>query len=846
MQSNRSRLGVTSDVRHLAAAGCVLLSLAGLASCGGEGARRSGVLPTGEVPAPTATAGVGGPTSSGPAYKISVASSALKLKTLGSGTNECADLTATVSLNNKPAADVDVSFEVVAKKDQKDKGEANPSVSKTDTKGVASSKYCSGKDEGAVVVRASAGSSSANTADIEVSVVPGYRFSWKDAKEKAFARQARELSSSSDKLAELLASPPNDTDAAKPISLSLRGGGNDCSIVEFELTRDGLPVSGEKVTFQTQEEFPVGVKLANREGTGLTRENPVSGKLYAYVDATSNADGVFQVPVCSGTLPGNLLISGTYVESDGRVHETKSPLIVMSGGVANYGFLSLTFNDKNSRVVSVDTFTNTQNILAFVARLGTLNNGSVIKSYPLAAIAEIGKVMVDGNGFPNDAGEVKFTYEALNVRGQRPIPAHPSLPDLQFSSATGFSACDPLRFTPTAQGGVGPTDYSTLAENWRSTLVYYVRGAEFARVNNPTGVFDASKAFGIWDVNQNGVYDGNFINDQSIDKITVVPANRTQSSFNPSVDDWFIDLPGPFVDANENGRYDVGETLVGDKYSAPNQKFDSDAYIWKSVVVPLNLGATAYSLQHSRISSVITDTTPSAGWTEYLTFLQSLNASGYGTQITSAGATQLFGQGATVQSSSNNPSAQDAYLYFHAQDKCGNPLPGGKKINANYVVTGQKATIGPRAVTAHFHVQPYDSLRESSKRLLAKADGSSETVVNSDLLEHPAKKASYPIQLRVRIDECTNFCSGDLHPDVATDPPVFCIAESGRLELHVEGDITISHPVSIPEVFQPAHTSGRVSASNKCGCASGAVRQGSTCTCPAGTAVSGASCVVPP
>ena len=339
-------------------AGCCFVVGVGIIAACGESATRKGFNgESGVVPPPTATVGAtttGTPKpSAGANYTIAVKAASVDLRTFGTGANECTDLTATLTASGKPAADVEVTFEAVATDGQKDKGEANPAKVNTNEKGIALSKYCSGKEEGEVVVKAVAGSSSANTAEIKMTSVPTYRFSWKDRKSKSFAQRARDVKSSSEKLTDLLASSPEDADAAKPIALSLKGGGNDCSLVEFELTRDGLAVSGEKITFQTQEEYPVGVKLALREGTGLTKVNPVSGKSYAYHDSTSNADGVFQVPVCAGSLPGNILLSASYLESDGRVHDTKSPLIVMSGGVANYGFLSLSFDAVNSRVVSV-------------------------------------------------------------------------------------------------------------------------------------------------------------------------------------------------------------------------------------------------------------------------------------------------------------------------------------------------------------------------------------------------------------------------------------------------------------------------------------------------------------
>jgi hypothetical protein len=423
------------------------------------------------------------------------------------------------------------------------------------------------------------------------------------------------------------------------------------------------------------------------------------------------------------------------------------------------------------------------------------------------------------------------------------------LPDLEFDDNTGFSACDPLRFPPVSATAPA-VPFFQLAKNWRSTLMYYIRGSEYAVVNTSANSFDASKAFGIWDVNQNGVYDGNGNNDTSIDKMTFVPEGRTAGSFKPNSDNWFFDLPSPFVDANENGKFDPGEQLVGDSFAAPNGRFDDSTYVWKSLFIPLYLGATSYSLQHSAVSGTITDFTPSDELMDYHTWLVTKFAgTPYGTALSptalSATAIQdyLFGRGLPIETTLSETDVVSRALFFHAHDKCGSPLPGGKKISTRYEVT-KPAAFGARPVTTHFYNQPYDGLRESSKRLLAKVDGSSDTTLNQDVLEHPAAKAGFPVEIDIRIRPCENYCSGDLHPSVASSPPAYCKEERGRVWLDIEGDVSIAHPVRINEFYETRGTV--VGPGNKCGCAVNASLKDATCTCPTGTVLTGDTCLPPP
>jgi hypothetical protein len=813
--------------------------------------------PTGGEPAPGAPSPDpgGGDTSN---YSITVTAGDTDLRTKGSGLKECTSIEATVKNGDQAAEDVSVTFSAVGSDATSQAGAANPATASTNKDGVAKTSYCAGPDENQVVVQAKAGASSANSASIKIISVPTYRFSWKPLRDRAFALKTGALAGNAEGLAEHLAQGPIDTEKAKALALTLRGGGNDCSDLHFELTKDGNAVSGQTIRFQTQDDVPVGVKLARREATGLTAVNPTTKKTFAYADVESNLDGVFQLPVCSGQIPGTLVLSAMFKEPSGREHEVFSPVIVMSGGLANYGFMSLTYDGANARVIPADTFTNLQKTSPFIVRLGTLSDGSIIKTHPLSVMAEVGKVVVDGNGVPSDAGDVRFTLESLNTRGRRPFPVTNTLPDLQFNEATGYSACDPVLF-PTS-----PTLFSTVAKNWRSTVVYHIKGSEYTHANNSTGVFDRSKAFGVWDVNQNGVFESTY------DVITATPAGRTEASFKFYEDDWFFDLPSPFVDRNENGRYDAGEATVGNEYVAPNGEPDDDTLIWKSTVVPLYLGATSYSLQHSQISSVFFDPTttnpdpkigfePSPGMIDYNQWLKdTFGTTRYSTVLPNRKylpsdpdptlEAHLFGFGPPIESSTTEKGINWETLFFHAHDKCGNPIPGGKKIGSRYEEL-YPALVGGRTVTTHFFLQPYDGLRESSKRLLAKSDGSSDTSMNQDVLEHPAAKAGFPIELDIQISPCENYCSGDLLPALAGSPPLYCSASAGRVWLDIEGDISISHGVTTNEFYEASRLSSAGITDpedNKCGCANGATRTGSTCTCPSGTQLEGNNCVTPP
>jgi|GEM_PF-2720992 len=823
-----------------------------LPACGGgDGKRGRGTNqfePTPTAGAATKNPGVGGDKT---AYTVAASATLVDLRTLGAGVRECTAITATVKNGTALAAKVDVAFEIVAKSGQKQSfGTLNPTKTETDAKGVAVTQYCTGKTEGKVAVSVAAGVATAVSQEIEATAVPVYRLSYKDPTAKAFSVQAR--AKTGEDLATLLASPLEDTDAKKPIEMNLSGGGKDCNTVEFELTKNGEAVSGQKITFQTQEDYPIGVKLAKREGVGATGLNAVSGKRYAVYEGTSNAEGVFQVPICSGAIAGNVLLSADYTDPNAVLHAVKSPLITMNGGIANYGFLSLTYDAKNARVASGDVFTNTGMQLPFLARIGTRNDGGVLKSYPIGVITELGKAIVEKNGFPDDDGKVKFTYELLNLSGMRPWKVHSELQDVHLNSAfpDQDGVCDPADF-PTA------VDYMTLADNWRSTMTYYVKGSEYYRDSNQNGLYDASAGDGFWDKNENGKFDTcPATTDLKVPAQTwcdVLTYDYKSDNLFDATSEWFIDLPSPFVDANENGRFDDGELLVGDKFVLPNGKYDSDTYIWKNTKLPVSVGETAYSITHSRILDVLANPsfkTPSAGWVAYHAALAPSAGAPFRYSITAGELqTNLFGLGNAIAFPSSQLELNHS-LYFHAQDKCGSPLPGATKLTTNVVpALIQNLGTGDRKVTTHFYVQPYDSLREPSKRLLSKSDGSSEAEVNFDTFGHPAASASYPIELQVKTQPCNNFCKGATVPAVAVDPPLYCPALSGHINLTI-GSTTIRHNYGVAG-FTDRTTrtgAGSTTATNPCGCMAGATMYpDGNCTCPEGTAPNamGSACVPP-
>jgi hypothetical protein len=129
-----------------------------------------------------------------------------------------------------------------------------------------------------------------------------------------------------------------------------------------------------------------------------------------------------------------------------------------------------------------------------------------------------------------------------------------------------------------------------------------------------------------------------------------------------------------------------------------------------------------------------------------------------------------------------------ASRYFFAQGTCGAPLPGSTKITTNVDVLYPTTAVGARTPLVRFFMQPGDSAVEPHRRLLSKAEGGSEAVINFDPTLHPTKDFSYPVQFFVELPPCTNACTGDLRIDLSKTN-LYCDAQGGRIYLNVQTDL---------------------------------------------------------
>ncbi len=211
-------LAVSGNICQTYATVCFIGALGALVSitaCSESDGRRQelagGSIPPPGSPPPSGEPGAPGTTEEQPlpSYSVSIEVGATDLLTKGAGQNECTAITATISNGDNPAPDVEVLFAAIGSTEGKESGAVNPSTATTNASGVATSSYCSGKDENKVVAKATAGSTSANSAEITVVSVPTYRLSWKNKKSRSFAQLSRDLSADPEKLGEhLLQGPP--------------------------------------------------------------------------------------------------------------------------------------------------------------------------------------------------------------------------------------------------------------------------------------------------------------------------------------------------------------------------------------------------------------------------------------------------------------------------------------------------------------------------------------------------------------------------------------------------------------------------------------------------------------
>jgi hypothetical protein len=798
-------LGKRMSIFRLVAMSCsVTLSIAALTSCAeGDAGKAKGVASggatTGAAPTPTATPATTTPGEE--TYTISVeapsVTSIYTSKTAEGGDPVCSS----VRFNLKKAdgtvgADVETTFtsavidpdiklaeEVKAPPSEAEKtGGVSPLKAKSDASGNVTTKFCSGEQVTNVRVTATVGKSSANSAEIKVINKPTFSFAFK---------------------------PKEGAKIDDALTLNLYDSGDDCTVLEFELKKLGASLGGEKVEFRTQEDFPAGLKLATKEQTGLERTNTETGRKYAYYEATSNAQGIFRVPMCAGVSTGTTLVTASYTDEFERKSLAKSPVITVKGGIASWGGLSLTYDAKNATIARSYFNQNGEEKHPFHVRLATRLNGNIVRTYPVDIMTEVGKIEVKENGVPDESGKMEFSIESLNIGARRPKQY------MGYSSTSQYSPmCNPLDFPAT---GVAATEvkYADLSKNWRSKVVVYTKGQEFFYDANHNGRYDGG-GDGFWDKNQNGIYD------TGIDVLTYDAGN---DGIFDGTKEWFIDLPTPFVDANDNGTHDADEPVAGDAYIAPNGKWDNLTYIWKNFLIPIYLGASPYSMLRSLISNDTASSTPSPEVLAYFLNKKGLfgfasNLKYYTSAISNAAGTTipgLIGDSINLGISYNfsNPAAitqatltddqlasgNSTYRYFHAQGLCGTPMPGNSDITVNFKEV-TIAAFGDRVFYSAFYVQPGDDLLDASRRLLIDAKGDSSAKINFDLgTRDDAAAVSYPIQFRIGVSACNSECTGEALSTTAAGSPGFaCAAMSSDVYLTADGQTPSPGFVSVPAV----------------------------------------------
>jgi hypothetical protein len=530
---------------------------------------------------------------------------------------------------------------------------------------------------------------------------------------------------------------------------------------------------------------------------------------------------------------GNLLITGSYKSPDNVVLTVSSPVIVIQSGVTSWANMSLTYAQPNGNILRALLNSNNLESQPFSLLLSSRNDGDAILDYPIFAQAETGKVtLVNGGKIDPETSSAKFTVNSINLTTDRPYVVNSFDGVGVTASSLAYTACDvpSIAQAPATAGTF--TYYKNIAKNWRSTLVYGIRGQEHFYDYNKDGVFTPdTSCLGFWDKNQNGQYD------PGTDVATTTGTNTNC--------DWFIDLPSPFIDVNENGNFDANvDRIIGSSYSAPNKKWDKDTIIWKYEYLPIFMGTSPFAMTHSviRPTASLGITTDPVG-IPYFNTLAAAKLLGYGYPSTISDVSNDFRvvkdsfEPADLGFVADTSISGGTYIYFFAQSICGTPLPGGSDISVNFI-DQTPAGYGDRAITAHFSTQPGDDYRDPSRRLLTlSAENSSSAKISFDAAKHPAAESSFPVVFKLKSASCKNTCKGDVK--AGESPGFACDAKETVMRLMADGQ-SITSVITLP-----SHDS--------CNCVGDVVthtgeatHQGDQCTCPAGQVSNGAICVTPP
>jgi hypothetical protein len=705
------------------------------------------------------------------------------------GAETCVTAAFKLTAKGQPAADTTVKFSIAPKETATDPGTLTPEEAKTDASGVAETTYCAGTSEMVLSVVAKVGALQANSQDVTVSKKPTYSFSF--VKSDASITIAK---------AEGAAAADGKEDAVKDgvITLNLLDSGpNDCTKLYFALKQGDQPYVGAEVAFKTQQDYPKGAKLAEKDKAATTEESTTTGKKTATYTATSNAQGELVVPVCSGVDLGTLLVTGYWKGDDLKEYTAQAPVIQINAGLTYFSNMTLTYDTENAKILRGAFNNNVKHVQPFWVKLGARGDGDPVLDYPVAVASEFGEVVLENGGLPTAAeGTVKFTVEAAHLDNYRPYPVH------EFSQPLGQTRCDPVKLSMVGTNDTANVPFSDLRMNWRSTIVYMVRGQEAFFDANRNGVYDEG-GDGFWDKNQNGVYDDG-------DVLTYDAGG--DDAFNIK-SEWFIDLPSPFIDVNENGSFDAKDPtdptsedvdiLIGDQFVPPNGKRDADTLIWKHDYLPIYVGTSPVALMRGEIKKapnfgVLTDTIGK-------TWFDERDADG----LRNGSATRLYTgtarsdfyltnydwNGDTAVDNDDLPYAYEAggegQYYLFAHDICGNPPPGGSKVAIN--VEAVTEVVGDRAVTGHIYMQAGDNALDPKRRFFSSSPGTNEAVVNFNVAEHPSSGHGYPFEFSIRIAPCTDICSGPLAVF-----GTYCSGKNVNVTVTVDND-GITRVVNVPQ-----------------------------------------------
>jgi len=565
------------------------------------------------------------------------------------------------------------------------------------------------------------------------------------------------------------------TDAVK-IDL-FESGPNDCGKLYFQLKKLEDPVVGVQLKFRSDYGYPAGVKLSAKSAAQFAETDPVTNKKFLSFTASTDEGGLVAVPICAGSLPGSLFVFTDYTDEFGNIIHAQTPTIVIGAGFANFLNLDLRFDPTNARTLRTLFNNEMPSTLNFSAKINSKMSGGLSVFDPISVILESGELSMS-SGVPDAAGKVDFSVSASHNSAYRPTPV------LKFISSQAQSYCDASAIAKERS----LTNFNDVAKNWRTTMAYSTRGQEAYNDSNRNQKYDVG-GDGFWDKNQDGVYT------RGTDAVTyfgVVAAGAgcrcitsrpgalpiTSASAAPTVGfqsppciedptkascfrnsgEWFIDLPTPFVDADENGIYEEqvnGESMdrvIGDTYQDPNGKWDNDTLIWKSTVLPIYTGTSIYAM----VRSSIAQDPVSLGVTSSPSAAETLDAVNY---FSSYGITANHADLNRTVSDSTNRTVSD-WHYMHAHGVCGTPAPGGTDLSVTTDVWDQFA--GDRQLTAHFYIQPGDDLLDPSRRLLADGSGGSTAKLNFNIPEHGSAVAGYPVLYELLVSKCSRTPSGGI------------------------------------------------------------------------------------